>query len=361
MNVTVAGGGNIGTLLAAHAADKGHRVTVFSSRPESFSDTLSVISPEGKTVVSGKIAGASNDPAGAFSGAELVLVTLPAFAMESLSEKIEPFANEKMFICLVPGTGGGECAFRRCAEKGAVIFGIQRVPAIARLIEYGRSVCGSGYRGRLTGASLDPSRTEECCALVGGIMDMPCDPLPNYLNITMTPSNPILHTCRLYSMFRDYGEGVTYPRVPLFYEDWDDFTSRLIFRCDSELLATCKGLGMELSGVRPLQEHYESPTPEAMTRKISSIPAFKGLTTRMLSKDGGFIPDLGSRYFTADFPYGLSILVQLSELAGTEAPTMRTVLGWYESLTGQKNGFSFADYGITDLDGLRRYYLEVRG
>lgn len=33
MNITVVGGGNIGTLMAAEAAAKGHNVTVYTSRP----------------------------------------------------------------------------------------------------------------------------------------------------------------------------------------------------------------------------------------------------------------------------------------------------------------------------------------
>lgn len=33
MNITVIGGGNIGTLMAAEAANKGHNVTVYTSKP----------------------------------------------------------------------------------------------------------------------------------------------------------------------------------------------------------------------------------------------------------------------------------------------------------------------------------------
>lgn len=37
---------------------------------------------------------------------------------------------------------------------------------------------------------------------------------------------------------------------------------------------------------------------------------------------GGYIPDFGSRYFTADFSFGLTILVQIADFLGVPAPHM---------------------------------------
>ena len=48
------------------------------------------------------------------------------------------------------------------------------------------------HRGTIEKATN--SETEECCKIVEGLLDIKTSPLPNYLNITLTPSNPILHT-----------------------------------------------------------------------------------------------------------------------------------------------------------------------
>ena len=58
--------------------------------------------------------------------------------MKSVANKIKIYASDKMKICLLPGTGGGEWAFKECIECGATVFGLQRVPSVARLVEYGK-------------------------------------------------------------------------------------------------------------------------------------------------------------------------------------------------------------------------------
>ena len=193
---------------------------------------------------------------------------MPATLMKSNASKIEPVAMPGMKICIAPGTGGGECAFRGCIEKGATVFGVQRVPSVARLVEYGKTVRAVGYRGEMFVAALPKSETEECCKIVEGLLDIKTSPLPNYLNITLTPSNPILHTTRLRNLYGDYHEGVVYDYVPLFYEDWDNETSELLLACDDEVQELCKALGcFDLSYVKSLRVHYKSSTAGAMAKK----------------------------------------------------------------------------------------------
>ena len=85
-------------------------------------------------------------------------------------------------------------------------------------------------------------------------------------------------------------------------------------KCDEGVQQICHALPeFRLEFVKSLRIHYESPTVEAMTAKISSIPAFKGLKTPYVEVEGGLIPDFHSRYFTADFSYGLSIIKQITQ------------------------------------------------
>ena len=359
MNITIVGGGNIGTQFAVHCAHKGHNVTIFSSKPERFEKKLFCVDAQGNCTLSGEIAGATADPEKAFSAADVIFVTVPADCMAQYAKRIAPYATETMKIGLIPGTGGGECAFGVCREKGAVIFGLQRVPAVARLTEYGKAVCSTGYRGLLHAAALPKKETESCCRLLESIFDIPCQALPDYLNLTLTPSNPILHTTRLRTLYGDYAPGVIYERIPLFYQEWSDESSRLLIACDAEVQQLCAAMTeFDLSGVRSLKEHYESDTVEKMTHKISHIPAFQGLTSPQKAVEGGFIPDLGSRYFTADFSYGLAILVQVAQMAGLATPNMVETLQWYQDLAGDPPMFRFADWGIRNYDDFVRFYQQ---
>lgn len=357
MKITIVGAGNIGTQFAVHAAQKGHAVIVYGSKPEKVSKYLNIVDENGVEKYRGMILRATKDAKQAFEDTDVIFVTVPAYCMQETADQIFPYIKKEMKIGLVPGTGGGECAFKMCAERGAVIFGFQRVPSVARLLEYGKTVQATGYRDRLYIASIPNRQAFECAKMVSEIFDMPCGVLPNYLNVTLTPSNPILHTTRLKSLFGNYKTGIIYHDVPLFYEDWDYASSELLLDCDEEVQKICRAFRQfDLSYVKSLKVHYESFTAQEMTKKISGIPGFAGLKSPLVRVEGGYIPDLSSRYFRADFSYGLAILVQIAEFADVAVPNMEKILEWYYDMIGKKEGFCFSDYGIYTKSQLIDFY-----
>lgn len=351
------GAGNIGTQFAAHCAEKGHKVTVFSSKPDKINKKLTVINEKDEIIHKGIIERSTGDPSEAFANAELIFVITPATLMKVNAAKILPFVKPGMKICIVPGTGGGECAFSECLKKGAIVFGLQRVPSVARLVEYGKTTRAVGYRSELFVAAIPSHETLRCCEVINNIFDIKVSPLPNYLNITLTPSNPILHTVRLRTLFAGYHDGVIYEKVPLFYEGWNDETSILLLKCDDEVQELCRKLDQfDLSYVKSLRNHYDSPTPEALTAKISSIKGFMGLTSPTVKVKGGYIPDFNSRYFTADFSYGLTILIQAAEFIGINVPNMKETLDWYHGLISKHDEYRFVDYGINNYQEFIEFY-----
>ena len=358
MRITVVGGGNIGTQFMVHCAEKGHEVIAYTSKPDIFSTHLNIVDENGVTIHEGNIKCATTDPETAFSNTELIMITLPPTLMKSIAQVIYEYGNAKALIGIVPGNGGGECAFSKCIERGNVFFALERVPAIARLVEKGKSVRSTGYRKELHLASIPNTHVNECCNLIESIYDIPCKPISNFLNLTMTPSNPILHTTRLRTIFKDYRPGMVYENLPLFYEEWDDASSELLIACDEEVQKICRGLPeFQLENVKSLQVHYESSTIETMTKKISSIPAFKGLSTPSVKVEGGFIPDLYSRYFTADFNYGLAIIMQIADFAGAQTPFIDATMCWYEKLAVENNSFKYSDYDIKTRKDFEKFYL----
>ena len=359
MKITVVGGGNIGTQFAVHCAEKGHEVTVFTSTPEVFDREISIVDEIGAVTHKGRIRLATSDPEKAFPTAELILVTVPATAMRDIAGTIFEHTFRQTMIGVVPGNGGSECAFGKCIERGNTFWGMERVPAIARLVKKGKSVRSTGYRDELHVSAIPANRGDECAKLVGDIFDMKTICIPNYLNLTMTPSNPILHTSRLRVILKDWHEGVVLDRLPLFYEDWDDESSELLIACDNEVQEICGALsGFDLKYVRSLKDHYGCSTVETMTKKIASIPAFKGLATPATAVEGGFIPDLHSRYFTADFSYGLNIIKQIGDFAGVSTPNINEILAWYKEIAVETQEFRYSDYGILTYEDFVSFYLK---
>ena len=407
MNITVVGGGNIGTQFAVHSAGKGHSVKMFTSNPNRFSKSLFLVDKSDNILKEGEIALATSDPHEAFHDAEMIMITMPPTMMIPLAQIVYEHADPHAIIGFVPGNGGFEFAFRDCIERGNILFGIDRVPAIARLTERGRTVCCSGYKEKLFVAALPSCHTEECAALTESIYDIPCVRLPGFMALTLTPSNPILHTARLMTIFRDYEPGVTYDSLPLFYEEWDDASSELLLACDDEVLEICRALpGFGLEYVVSEREFYNADTVEKMTNAIRNEESLLGLTTPSVRSDAydargrglsgfrmrrkqrwqrieqhiqrrfdwranleerqcrceenteGLIPDLHSRYFTADFPYGLSVIQQIGSIAGVSMPNIESLIEWYDNIAIINDKLCLSDYGIADIDDLKEFYLK---
>lgn len=337
MKITIIGGGNIGTLMAAEAAYKGHEVTVYTSTPEKWGETIEVYNSKEELLRRGKLSRVTNVMCEALESAEYVYVVWPAQLFVGLAEKMAPYVHEGQKLGIVPGSGGAEFAFQKLMDRGCILFGLQRVHSIARVREYGKSVYELGRKSALQIGAIPASGTMEIARTLEELFDMPCEALCNYLAVTLTPSNPVLHTTRLYSMFRDYKEGVIYPQNILFYEEWTKEASEMLIACDRELQELCKIIPLNLEAVRSLCDYYESSSADDMTEKIRSIEAFKGLLSPMKKVDGGWIPDWNSRYFVADFPFGLKIIKDIAAIFSVSTPNMDIVWRWYEATAMEKN------------------------
>ena len=354
--IAVIGGGNIGTQVACVCAIKGYTVNVNSSKPELYNGTLEIVD-ENNNVSKGNINLVTSSMRQTIEGCQIIFVTHPAFRLKEIANQMLPYIKKDMNIGVLPGTGGAEYAFRECIKKGATLFGLQRVPSVARLEQYGRRVRCEGLRSELFLASIPNSSATDLAEFMSDLWGIPCHILPNYLSVTLTPSNPILHTTRLRTLFSDYYEGKVYERNPLFYGEWSDDSSELLISCDSELQKMLKIMNkLDLNDVKSLKLHYESDTVEAMTAKLRSIKSLHNLLSPMKYVGGGWIPDFSSRYFTADFPYGLAIIEELAEILNYDAPNIRETMDWYRKVTGDTNKLNLKDYGINDIEDIYDLY-----
>lgn len=360
MKVTIVGGGNVGTQFATHFAEHGDSVYIRTSKPDKFSKDLIVVDHNDQIIHKGRITKATSSDREAFENADLVFVTVPSFMMQKVADQVEPYVNKGMMIGIIPGNGGGEFAFKESIHKGAIVFGLQRVPSVARLIEYGKKVCATGYRKELKVASIPKKYVTKISRIISEVFGLPCLPVEDYMNLTLAPSNPILHTTRLYTLFKNYVPNkIIYKKVPLFYEDWDNQTTKLLFKCDEEVQSLCNAIKeYDLSEVKSLKVHYENDTVDGFTHKIQSIEGFKGLPTPVLKITEGYIPDIKSRYFTADFNYGLRIIIQIADLFKVEMPNCKKIYDWYNKIKDPSFGeFSLKKYRILSKYDLLSFYI----
>lgn len=327
MKICICGGGSLGHVIAGRLAHEGRHVTVLTRRAEQWCDTLRIDDCRGNTFC-GRPACITSRAEEAVAGADIVLLCLPGFAIESELQAIAPHLSEGACVGCVVCSTGFFFAARRILGPGAHLFGLQRAPYIARVSTYGHSARLLGYKKELQAAFMNVADSETLCRTLSNLFGTPVRRLGHFLEASLTNSNPLLHPTRLYGLFGNWQPGTPYRNIPGFYSDWDDESSALLIACDEEFQRILTALPVRLTPIPRLLDYYESTDPPSLTRKIRSISAFQGIQAPMKTVEGGYVPDFTNRYFTEDFPFGLLIIRSAAELTGTPTPHIDRVLEW---------------------------------
>lgn len=335
MKITIIGGGNMGLALASEISIRtDNEVCLLCSKQFDASQLVFNDVENGRKFTDLKFS-VTTDMQTALEGADYVLCTYPAFLRKAFIEKAEPFIQAGCKLGFVPGYGGAEYSCTGLVDKGVTVFGLQRVPYVARQSERKEAAIMS-RKNTLYIASIPKAAAADICKDLEVFTGIPSVALNEYLAVTLVPSNPLLHLTGLYHVFKDYEEGDCYDAPMMFYEEWDDSTSELLFQYDDELQEICSRMKpLDLREVVSLRIHYESPTPEALTRKLKNIPSlYEVVKVPLTEKDGKYYPDYSNRMFVEDFPFGIAIIKYFAILTGLETPAIDKILKFYKDKTG---------------------------
>lgn len=326
--ICICGGGSLGHVIAGYlGAKQGLRVNMLTQRPEQWETKLQVSTPEG-SYITGKLNLVTNNPEEALKGVTIVLLCLPGFAIRDELIKIKPYVNSEMYIGTVFSSTGFFFEALEIFDDNIPLWGFQRVPFIARIDKYGQSARLLGYK-RSHNVAVERCRDVEAFRLIlEDLFDTPIKLLNNFYEASLTNSNPLLHTARLYSMFGGVNEGRIYPRMILFYEEWTTEAAQLLIDMDQEFFNLLDRLPVSKGYLPRILDYYESYDAESLKNKLSSITGFKGILSPMRKGINGWEPDYESRYFTEDFPYGLRIVWQLAQENGVSTPNIDKVYRW---------------------------------
>ena len=323
--VCICGGGALGLVVASvlsHTREVA--VRVLTAHPQQWSKSIEAIDTAGK-IYQGELERVSDRAVDVIPQSDIVLLCLPGFLIEKSLRQIAPFVTNQAIGSIVSSTGFFFQAHRIFASSVS-LFGFQRVPYIARVREYGHSADLLGYKQQLYMATENLPRDYE--AMWAEWLQTPIAHLSNYLEASLSNSNPLLHPARLYGMWHDW-KGETCNDQTLFYAQWDELSSEVYIAMDEEFQRLCMTVGVVIPSVL---EYYESTDAVSLTRKLRSIAAFQTIKAPMKQTEKGFVPDFESRYFTEDFPYGLQIVKDLAQTHQIETPVIDRVLLWGNKL-----------------------------
>ena len=328
MKVCICGGGSLGHVCAGVMASQSDvELNILSGHPECWQHTITVTDGVDKQYIA-SINLISSNPKDVIVGQDIILFCLPGYLIEKTLGAIKPFVGNAVVGTVVSSTGFFFFA-HEVLGKDAKLFGFQRVPFISRVVEYGHTANLLGYKSSLAVVLENIEDKETFRKNLEKLFITPVTLLDSFYEVALSNSNPILHTGRLYTLFKGR-ENKVFDHNILFYKEWTNEASQMLIDMDAEFFQLLDKLGVH--SLPTLLDYYESTDAASLTRKISSIRAFQIITSPMKQVDGGWVVDFGSRYFTEDFPYGLRWITNLINQKNIIAPNIIKVYDWGQSL-----------------------------
>ncbi|MBQ7553567.1 MAG: NAD/NADP octopine/nopaline dehydrogenase family protein [Bacteroidaceae bacterium] len=328
MRITVCGGGNMGHVCAGFLSScKDNEVSLLTTHPERWGRQLSVRDCNGREY-KGEIRHISSSPEEVIPEADIILLCLPGFAVHDVLLRISPFLSRETWVGTVVSSTGFFFEAMKLLPSSQPLFGFQRVPFISRIVEYGHSAVLKGYKKTLRLAVEHIAEKETIRLKLEKLFNTSVVLLDSYYEASLSNSNPLLHTARLYTMWKDWAPGVVYEKNPGFYSEWTIEAAQLLIEMDEEFQRLLYKLGLKEGSIPSVLDYYESSDAVTLRNKISSITAFKDISSPMIRTDNGYEPDFTSRYFTEDFPFGLRFIVETAEKNGVDVVLLRKVYEW---------------------------------
>lgn len=325
--ICICGGGGLGHTCAAVLSSKQDiEVSLYTRRPEQWQHTFLVHTPNGQDL-HGHLTHISNNPQNIVPQADMVLLCLPAFLVEQTLKTIRLYLRKDTIVGAIVGNSGFFIFCHNLLPDTTPLFAFQRVPFISRVINYGKEASLLGYKDQLLIATENIADNAAFCNEIAHLFDTPTDLLSSFYEVTLSNSNPILHTGRLYTLWKDW-DGMPYPQCPLFYHDWTDEASALEIEMDNEFFALLAALQVNTQHIDTLLHHYEATDASSMTAKLRSIESLSAIPSPMKQVQSGWIPDFTSRYFTEDFPFGLRFIYELAHQHHIPCPNIDKVYTW---------------------------------
>lgn len=329
MKVCICGGGSQGHVCAAVLGSRnGVSVNILTTRPERWQARVCADDADGVHYESSPEI-ISSDPSEAVAGCDVVLLCLPGYAIEEMLMKIRPHIKGSIVGSIVSSTGFFFFA-HKLLQQSVPLFGFKRTPYIARVREYGACANILGGKPSIDAVFENVQDRMSLKTLLESLFFTKINILDSYLEVSLSNSNPILHTGRLYSLFKGKEDDV-FDECGRFYADWDDESSKIEIAMDRELFAVLSSLN--ITSMKTLLDYYDSSDARSLTMKLRSIKAFSSITCPMIQREGGgWIIDRSSRYFTEDFPFGLRWIKEIAEMQGVPTPVIDEVYAWGLSL-----------------------------
>lgn len=353
--VAVLGGGNGGQTMAAHLALKGARVRLYVRKEA----TATALRDKGGIELRGCLKGVgepeliTTDIAMAVTGADLIMVVVPADAHRPLAELCAPYLTEGQIVVLHPGRTGGALEFyhkAHCQKKGTIVSEAQTLLYACRAIETG--ICQVyGVKDAVPVAALPSYQTTHVVEQLNAFFPQ-FVPGDNVLKTSLEnfgaifhPAITLLNASRMESgdSFQFYKDGVT-PSVAEVLEGLDE-----------ERVAIATALGLRTLSAREWIYIAYGASGTTLYEAIHNNLAYDNIMAPMTTMQ---------RYITEDVPMSLVPLAHFADMLGVSTPLMKQMIMLASVIHGVdyfKSGRTMEDMGLANFSLRQISRLVIEG
>ncbi|MFG6455779.1 NAD/NADP-dependent octopine/nopaline dehydrogenase family protein [Roseateles sp. BYS96W] len=355
LKVAVVGGGRTGHLNAVLFKQRpGVHVSLMTQHPQVLAaQAITAWLPDG-SALQARPDVVSEDARHAVGDADVVVITVPAHARAAVLRRMAGSlpTHKPVFVGAIPGFCGFDgLAQQTLADRpNAVIWGMKDVPHTAHALEPGRSVRMGGAKAVLhiaTHGRESAALQQQAQAVVQRLYDAPVELLRHYLEITLTPGNPIMHSSVVYGLVGPYSQWHerALPKPIRWWSECPELGAYFLERSDAENQRLCRAveqrLGIDLSSVKPLRQEIieaygdQIRDQRTMLSVLRTNKAYDDILAPLVrDAAGGYWIDRRSRAFEEDVAYGLATLVEMARRLAVPMPHIEEIFAWTSAHMG---------------------------
>lgn len=233
-----------------------------------------------------------------------------------------------------------------------ITFSFGLIPWICRLIEYGKKGVTYGCKAANYAAchpkqyfkQIDEELLEQICYRWFGKGKV--EQADNFLSLTLSVDNQIIHTSRCLGLFKVYGR--TWKNredVPWFYRDFDDVSANLLAELDNDYTKIRKAITLKhpekdyrymLDYLALERFSYQSHNTDIRESFVTSQTLVSIGTPVVMNTEGMWEVDRNHRFFLDDIYYGNCIAKWMAEQLNIDTPTIDEVLQWAQLVRAER-------------------------
>ncbi|MDI6600284.1 MAG: NAD/NADP octopine/nopaline dehydrogenase family protein [Thermoanaerobacteraceae bacterium] len=347
MKFAVIGAGNGGQAMAAHLSIMGFDVILYNRSPEK----IEKIRQKGGITLEGEVEGfgtpnLTTSIKEAVSGADIIMVTVPASGHRDIAFAIAPYLEDGQVIVLNPGRTGGALEFNNIfrqlditrdvviGEAETLIYACrEKEPGVVKINSVKNVVFFATIPSFMVWSTVKMiNKAYPQFVAAKNVLETSL----NNIGAVFHPTPTLLNAGRIETDddgFEYYLEGIS-PSVATVLE-----------RIDMERLRVARAFGIKVPSAKKWMEETYGAKGKNLYEAIQNAKGYKGIKAPTT---------LNTRYIFEDVPNSLVPIASLGEEVGVDTPTIKSVI----QLASCMHGIDYWDNGRNarrlGLDGLTK-------